>query len=633
MSGIVGLWHVDGRPIDRDIVGRMCAATAHRAVDGEDVRVDGPYALAHQHLLITTEELGERQPLANDRGVWLALDGRIDNRDELVPLLALDRTASDAACALAAYERWGDGFAERLHGEFAAAVVDSGRRTVVLVRDAIGVRPLYYVHRPQLLAFASEIKALLAHPDIDARPNDDGLADYLMIGSRPLDNQDITCFDGVSGVVPSHLVVVTPERLRTRRYWDFDTGRAIRLRSFDEYVDAFGETFTTALKRRARGPRPVAVSVSGGLDSSSIFCRLETLRRRDEITCARVHGISFVAEGGDADEREFLLAIEREYGVAIDRFPIEPRTGIVAGAEEQILAVEAPILDYMWGVSRELQARAAASGARVLFSGQWGDQVLFSTGYLVDLFDRLAWRRILRHGRSYARYFGEGETRALLRRVPADLVRHHLPRRIVGPFKWLKRRLLREHRAKPWFAERFVRRALRFADRPATIGSNFHSAHARSIYLEARSKYHVECMEWHNKLGALRGLDIALPLLDRDLLAFLMAAPGDMQNRDGVPRALLREAMRGVLPDAVRTRRWKADFSAVVNRGVADDAAAICRALTHGSRAVSREYLAGPALEAEMPRLVAGLSAPDCVASWDLADLYGLETWLQVFLR
>jgi asparagine synthase (glutamine-hydrolysing) len=633
MSGIVGVWNVDGRPIDRSVVSRMTVTLRHRAVDGEGVHVDGPVALAHQHLPVTAEETREQQPLVSARGVWLAMDGRIDNRDELLPALTLPSATSDAACVLAAYERWGEAFAERLCGEFAIAIADVPRRTMLLARDPIGVRPLYFAHTPRLFAFASEIKALLAHPDIPTRPDDEGVADYLLIDTRPLDRQHITCFAGISGVVASHVVVVTRERLTTRRYWDFDPGRAIRLRSFEEYAEAFRERFAEAVRRRARGPRPIAVSVSGGLDSSSIFCQADALRRCGRIDAASLVGVSYTgAAGGDADEREYLEVIERELSATIDRFPMEPLVGFVRGAEDQIRAVEAPFVDYMWGITREVQRRAASQGARVLLSGHWGDQVLFSSAYLADLFVRGSWRRIRQHTREYARWFGDGEAGILTRRVALDLARRNLPRPLLPPLKWLKRRLLRAHRQKQWFSERFLSQALRDADRPVTLGLEFHSAHAESIYLEARSKYHVKCLEWNNKIGALHGLEYLFPFLDRDLLAFLMAVPGEVQNRDGVPRALIREAMRGVLPDALRARRWKADFTGVVNQGVAQDASTIVRALGPESQSVRWGFIDSARLQPELDQLLPRLSGPDSTASWDLSDLYGLEIWLQVFL-
>lgn len=633
MSGIAGVWHRDGRPIDIDVLARMSGAIRHRGLDGEDRWIDGPFGLAHQHRWVPSEEIGERQPLTGRRGARLVMDGRLDNRDELLNALDAHASTTDAGLALLAYERWDDAFPERLNGEFAIAVIDAAMRRVLLARDAIGVRPLYYAQSPKRFLFASEIKSLLAHPDVSLKADDEGIADYLMMDARPLDRQQVTCFAGVLAVVPSHLVIVGPDRVSVRRYWDFDTGRALRLRSFGDYVDAFRERFARAVARRTRAGA-VAVSVSGGLDSSSIFCQAEMLRRSGAVPCERLLGISYTgAIGTDADEREYQKAIEREYETAFERFPIEPLTGLVDGVDDQVRTVEAPFIDYLWGVTRELQRRAQASGARVLLSGLWGDQVLFSSAYLVDLFGAMAWGRLLRHAAEYRRFFGPGETRILMQRVPMDLARHHLPRALVSPLKWMRRRLTGDHRRRQWFSDRFLEQACRHADQPASIGSGFHSAHGRSIYLEARSKYHVHCLEWNNKIAALHGLDISFPFMDRDLLAFLIAVPGDIQNRDGVPRALLREALRGVLPDAVRARRWKANFSDVVNQSVAGDADAIAGGLSDSALVVRLGYVDASRLGGEIRRLVEKLSGPVCTASWDLSDLYALERWLQVFLR
>jgi hypothetical protein len=184
---------------------------------------------------------------------------------------------------------------------------------------------------------------------------------------------------------------------------------------------------------------------------------------------------------------------------------------------------------------------------------------------------------------------------------------------------------------KPWFSPRFLASALRRRYRLATFERRFHSAHAQAVYVEARSKYQVQCMEWNAKVGALHALDVAFPFLDRDLIGFLMAIPGDVHARAGVPRVLLREAMRGVLPDSIRARTWKSDFSRFVNTGIRDDAAAILQAMSADCLGVQCGYLAADRLAPELARLAAAADTADCVDSWDLADTYGLEMWLQVF--
>lgn len=602
----------------------MSAALRHRGPDGSGCRRIGAVDFGCQHMWVTREEIGETQPVVSG-SVMLMMDGRLDNRHELLTALDLPEAISDARCVLAAYEAWGDGFAARLNGEFAIAIYDNAERRLLLARDAIGIRPLYYFHSDRLVAFASEIKALLAHPDIPLKVDDEGLADFMLTSSRPIDRQEITCFAGISALVPAHLAVATPDRFDTRRYWDFDSGRTLSLRSFGDYADAFKSHFAEAVRRRMRSAAPVAISVSGGLDSSSIYCQAQQL--------SGGRGISYIgAQGSEADEDEYLREIERVYKTPIERFSIEPLSGLVEGAPDQIRANETPLIDYSWQVSRQQHAHAAAGGSRVLLTGHWGDQVLFSSAYLVDLFGRLSWPTIRRHLRQYASWYSVDEGRSLSRRFVVDLARHHVPRSIVPPLKWMRRRLFGVERPRPWFSDAFLDRALRFANRPATIGHGFHSAQARAIYFEARSKYHVHCVEWHNKIAAQYALDVSFPMLDRDLLAFLMAIPGEMQNHDGVPRAILREAMRGVLPERIRTRRSKGDFSGVVNRGVAQDVPAICRALSDESHGLQLGYFDGNRLRPSVARLANGLMRPDCLDAWDLADLFGMEMWLRVFL-
>ncbi len=632
MNGIAGLWNLDARPIEGSVLRSMSARLRHRGRDGERLHVSGATGIACQHSWVNPEEQGEHQPLIGASGAVLVMDGRIDNRDELIAALRLDPSTSDARCVLSAYEAWADGFAERLNGDFALAILDLRAGRLLLARDVLGVRPLYYVHTPRLFAFGSEIKALLAHPDIPAQPDDEGVADFMLVGARPLDRQELTCFRGVMAVVPAHLVIATKQSVTSRRYWNFDTRRRLRLKTTGEYVEAFHERFAEAVKRRTRSAFPVAFSVSGGLDSSSIFCQAETLRRKGVLASPSIAGLSYVSDRVDTDEQQFLRDIEAKFDRRFNRFTIETRTGLVAGAKEQVAAIEAPFVDYMWGVTRELHTRAAATGARSMVSGHWGDQMLFSSAYLIDLLRRGAWPSIWQHTREYGRYFGDEETARRRRLLLVDAARYHVPRSLAAPLKWLRMQLFAPPRPKAWFAPSFLATALRHRHRLATLDGPFHSAHARAIYIEARSKYQVQCMEWNSKVGALYGLEVAFPFLDRDLIAFLMAIPGEAHARHGVPRALLREAMRGILPDSIRTRTWKSDFTAFVSQGVKDDAGEILRALGSDCLGVRFGYLDGEKLRPELTRLAGLLNEADCTDSWDMADTYGLEMWLQVFL-
>jgi asparagine synthase (glutamine-hydrolysing) len=616
--------------MDAAIVRAMSHTLAHRGPDGEDALVAGAIGLAHRHLWVTLEEIGERQPLAGDRGALLVFDGRLDNRDELDRLLDLPPRTSDAASVLAAYDQWQEQFVERLAGDFALGLFDPAEQRLILGRDALGVRPLYYHATPTLIAFASEIKALLAHPDVAARPDDDGVADSLMLRVRPVDGLSVTCFAGMSALEPSHVLTATPDNVRRRKYWDFDGSARLELATFDEYAEAFRDRFATAVRRRARSAFPVAVSVSGGLDSSSIFCQADALRRREPGLVPDLAGISYVDVGGAADERAFLDLIEQATGVPIARVPLADHLGVVEGALAQVWHVETPSLDYLWRARVAIGQAMRERGARVLLSGHWGDQMLFSTGYLVDLARRFSWRELRRHLREYRRWLDAGEADAYAQRLWPELAGSLVPDPLRAPLKRARRRFSASGPVR-WFADDFITRARGGTDEPVRLGQRFHSVHARRLYLEARSAYHVQCMEWNNKAAAIDGHDHAFPFLDRDLIALLIAMPGTMQNRGGVPRAVLREALRGVLPDALCARTWKADFSGAVNTGIARDYQAISAYLRRDSQAVARGYFDPGRLEPEVARIGASAAREECYDSWDLADAFGFELWLRVF--
>jgi asparagine synthase (glutamine-hydrolysing) len=627
MSGILGIWNLDGRPVDASLLADLSAILAHRGPDADGRWISGSVALAARVLRTTPEAATETQPLVHPSGIVVVFDGRLDDRDELLAALRSSAPVSaaspDAALVLAAYQAFGERFPDRLTGDFALGLFDSARERLVLARDPIGIKPLYYCRARDTFLFASEVKALLAHPAVEHRPNDDLLADFLM--GRVRDGEGMTFFEGVSSVRPAHTLTVAAGRLVTRRYWDFDPSRRVRLASFPEYAEAFREHFERAVRRRLRSAQPVAVSVSGGLDSSSIFCLAETLARRNPADLPRVRGVSYRTPAGTpSDETAFLREIEREYAVAIERVPMQP-LGLLNGSREAVWHVEAPFVDEQWNTTAALLRTVRHLGARVLVTGHWADQVLFDQAYLVDLVWRLAWRRARADLAEFGRWLTDVDPAYFRHRFALDLVKYSVPGLLLPTL-----RRLRREPARPWYAEAFRRRARR-PDLGRVVGPRRGTAHARALYDEARSSHHVLCMEWNDKVAARHGLEMRLPFLDRDLLSFLMAIPGEMQTWQGVPKALLRAAMHGVLPEAIARRTWKADFTHLVNEGMRRDLPEAIRVFECGGMAASLGYLKADVLRRELGRLQNGLSGPTSEAAWSLSDLLGLELWLEVF--
>ena len=248
----------------------------------------------------------------------------------------------------------------------------------------------------------------------------------------------MTFFGDVWSLLPAHAAMCTPERFITWRYWDLDATTLLHLGSFNEYAEAFRHHFDQAVERRMRSMYPVAVSLSGGLDSSSIFCLAETLSRRNPDRYPRIVGVSYTSPAGSpSDEAAFLAEIERQYGLTISRVPIV-RRGPLKDSRQAVWHVEAPLLDEMWPTMQAFHATVHREGARVLLTGHWADQLLFDQAYLVDRFYDLAWGEIIAHLREFGRWFSGSDARHFRHRFFIDLIKYSLPGPLVSLIRSLR---------------------------------------------------------------------------------------------------------------------------------------------------------------------------------------------------
>src|SRR5262245_5168989 len=253
----------------------MSKTLAHRGPDGEGLVFDDACALGCRMLRATPESICERQPIQRASGTRLVFDGRLDNRDELIDQLRRHEDTStampDAELAAALYDLSGPDFAQQLLGYFAVAVFDRRNRRVVLARDAMGLRPLNYRRTAASLSFASEIKALTLDPELPTRPNGRLLAGLLLRQLHRCDHDGSTLVEGICEVPPAHVAIFDANTAEVRRYWDFDGHNSANVQSIDDCADGFRYYFERAVRRRLRTAGPVAIAVSGGTDSSSIF--------------------------------------------------------------------------------------------------------------------------------------------------------------------------------------------------------------------------------------------------------------------------------------------------------------------------------------------------------------------------
>src|SRR5438128_5685422 len=275
MCGIVGIVASEGlHPDDRERVVRMRSVISYRGPDGAGLQADECAVLGHRRLSIV-DLAGGHQPLSNEDGtVWVTFNGEIYNhgdvRRELEAAGHTYRTHSDTETIVHAYEQWGDNCVHRFRGMFAFAIWDGAARRLLLARDRLGVKPLYWALAGDRLLFASEIKAILESGLIAARPNHAVLSEVL--ATRGTSGVD-TMFEGIYKLLPGHRLIFEDGRVRTERYWELPLDGPdpeLDRQSDAALIDRFRSLLQESVRLRLMSDVPLGMFLSGGIDSSAV---------------------------------------------------------------------------------------------------------------------------------------------------------------------------------------------------------------------------------------------------------------------------------------------------------------------------------------------------------------------------
>ena len=370
MSGLAGVWNLDGRPADRTILRSLAATIAHRGRDHVGVWSDGPIVFACQLRRVVPQSLNECQPIVDGAGNALVFDGRLDNREDLLramPAGGVKPDDPDSALVMGAWNTWGHGFLAKLSGDFALALFDARARTLVLARDPVGCRPLYYWSDRDRFVFASEIKAILAHPAVRATPNDDLLADFFLLERLPAEDNGETFFQGIQAVRPGYQLNVSDRQILSEQFWDFDPQAEVRYATDGEYAEHLRALLIQSVKRRLRSSHSVAVATSGGLDSSVVLCIADDLQKSGAVD-ARLLPLSYTPPDNPAtEENQFISELERSRGLTVRRVPLG-EAGNFEPLERAAWHSEWLLFDDGWCAQIPLFSTANDEGARVLLT-------------------------------------------------------------------------------------------------------------------------------------------------------------------------------------------------------------------------------------------------------------------------
>ena len=578
MCGIAGILERDGRPVDLAELSAMTARLAHRGPDDSGCFVSGPVGLGNRRLSII-DLAGGHQPMANEDGtVHVVQNGEIYNFPELRAVLsgrgARFRTSSDTEVILRVYEAYGVAGLARLRGIFALAIWDAPRRRLVLARDHVGIKPLYYRLDDRRLLFASEIRGLLAAGDVPRRLSLPAMDRFLSFYYVPGEE---TIFDGIRRLPPAHIMVCENGNVEIRPYW-----RPVVAPRPEQPEAAWEEELRVRLfasvRRQMVADVPVGVFLSGGLDSSAIVAMLAAAGRKDTPTFS----VGFTKGARYFDEVADAERVARHFGMDHRVIQVEPDVAgllpTVVDSLEEPMGGPTTFLTY-------LISEAARQHVKVALAGVGGDE-LFG-GY--RRYAGALWSPRLHHLPAGAR--------AALRRglglLPAtDETRlgYHL-----NTFRRLLDAAGSEHpdayiSMVSYFTPAMKRR-LYTPDVSDALGSLDAAAEFREHFARPRSAdllgriFHLDLMTYlpddlllfTDKMSMARSLEVRVPLLDVELVEFAATLPQSLRIRSGRLKYLFRKAMTPLLPRTVLSKP-KQGFSAPVGewlrhelRGYAED--------------------------------------------------------------
>jgi asparagine synthase (glutamine-hydrolysing) len=661
VSGLVAVAHLDGSSVPDAHLKAMVAAAKYRGRDGvrgwrgtqrtSTASDAGPanVALVYQAVHVTPESTLEKQPLVDDQhGLVLIADVRLDDRDalreELEPYLVPVRGGAsdprtrptDADLVLAAYLRWGDAFGAHLIGDFAIVLLDRRIGTLFALRDPMGLRPLFHRVESRRVLVASEVAQILAVPGVERRVFEPAIVAHLL---GNFDTGSWTAYEGIFLVPPGHLAAI---RLQdgaavpdVRRYWDVDPHARVREKDEEAYADRFRTVFAQAVAARLRSNRPVAIQLSGGMDSGAVAAMTGKLRQNGRVIAPGVRTYSWAFdELVEADEREVSDLIVRHYGleaapVAADElWPLRDYPAHAPDVDDPFAGVYQVLLDHA-------ARQAAADGMGVLLTGNRGD---LTVGDVVrDGPGALLagqWEAVRNDLRTYQKWKKVGTAKAisglLVRPALDSVAMHPLLAPLRNAWRTARPRTPKPLEAPAWLRPEVLDRtrdaieALQPIEPPADLLGTARRMRYRFIFTQIQ----MRTLLWDERLSARAGLSLADPWSDRRITELVLAMPQWAVQRLSEPKRIARLAMRYVMPEEARQRVGKRSPAPLYRRALETRARSTIERLLTNSASEAWGFIDEKALLAHYHDVANG-AAETPELWWALT----LEMWLRTHHR
>jgi asparagine synthase (glutamine-hydrolysing) len=558
MCGICGIAIPEklNRAVDATALVRMRDSLTHRGPDDAGVFIDGPIGLAHRRLSIV-DLAGGHQPMSNEDGkVWITYNGEVYNHRDLRPALEerghVYQTASDTETIIHLYEERGPHAVEQLRGMFAFAIWDKSKRKLVLARDRLGIKPLYYTLSDDgVICFASEIKALVEARAVRAELNYDALADYAANHST---SGEETLFRGVKRLLPGHLLVWSDGRVRIERYWDLSFAKPAEPLSDGEYVDQFENLFQESVRLRLMADVPLGVFLSGGIDSSAIVAAMS------EMVSEPIKTFSVAFEEREANELEYARMIARAFGTDHHEVVVSPQQFF--DALPALVYQEDEPIAHPSSVPLYFVSKLASEHVKVVLTGEGSDELL--AGY--DKYRKTMFNLAL--GRKYHGAVPTSIRRTIERAIFKLNSTSRIRRKLSRTFLCLEPEIEEIYFDNFSVFSRAMQQRLFTGEARAQMSqidpysaslgliAGSDSTELLDQFLAADLKTYLhELLMKQDQMSMAASIESRVPFLDHKLVEFAARLPVNMRLRGLTTKFILRRAMRDRLPKEILTRR------------------------------------------------------------------------------
>jgi asparagine synthase (glutamine-hydrolysing) len=562
MSGIAGIVRFDDGPIEAGRIEKMTAAMPYRGPDGINHWVRGSVALGHCMLRTTQDAFEEKQPLANeDETLVLVLDGWLSNWQELRAELLVRgvrlRSRADAELVLRAYEAWGPECLSHIDGDFAFVIWDARQRRAFCARDRVGNKPFNYHWDGTTLIFASELHAILAVPGVPESLNTGIVAELL---AAEWTSRDETFWKGIFRLMAAHQMVVDSSGPHLTQYWLPDLFTALPYAREEEFIEHYRGLLEDTVRRMARSHAPLACEVSGGLDSSALFAVADALLRQGRLPAPGLDGYTLkFDDDSHANELDYSRAVAQHVGRPVHE--VTPSRMSLDWYREQARHYR-NFPSYPNGtMGLGIRAEARVRGSRVLMGGDGGDQWLCGSRiYYADALAARSWRE-LRDSIAIDRSSAG---------LPASLwwiLRYGFYPLLPDVARRGLRRVVTSDRQGGIDTRAWLAPALK-ADLRTQLDKQRHVLVMKTRWVSQRgnmltlsSGFSVFARELEERMAASTGIELRRPFFSQDMIQFSLSTPERWRLRGNWDKYLHRMALRGLLPETVRWRQSKAEFT------------------------------------------------------------------------